>query len=121
MKPPSKFKGHRNICTAPLIARGIPWTFCSVPKRDAKAAKRFFKKVLKGAWTEMPRGSNGDQNPAYPSALKDLKADKTMPEETELRQVKYLNNLIKQVYRLIKRRTNPGLGFGPFNIARRTI
>ena len=29
-------------------------------KRDAKAAKRFFKKVLKGAWTVMPRVINVD-------------------------------------------------------------
>ena len=44
-----------------------------------------------------------------------------MPEETELRQIKYLNNLIEQDHRFIKRRTNPGLGFGSFNTARRTI
>jgi transposase-like protein len=62
-----------------------------------------------------------DQNPAYPSALKALKAEQTMPQETELRQVKYLNNLIEQDHRFIKRRTNPGLGFGSFNTARRTI
>jgi transposase-like protein len=44
-----------------------------------------------------------------------------LPEKTELRQVKYLNNLIEQDHRFIKRRTNPGLGFGSFNTARRTI
>jgi transposase-like protein len=32
-----------------------------------------------------------------------------------------LNNLIEQDHRLIKRRTNPGLGFRSFNTARRTI
>jgi transposase, IS6 family len=90
-------------------------------KRDAKAIKRFFQKVLKGAWAGMPRVINVDKNPAYPSALKDLKADETLPKPTELRQVKYLNNLIKQDHRFIKRRTNPGLGFSSFNTARRTI
>jgi transposase, IS6 family len=59
-------------------------------KRDASSAKRFFKRVLKAAWTVIPRVINVDKNPAYPSALKDLKAEETMPEATELRQVKYL-------------------------------
>jgi transposase, IS6 family len=31
------------------------------------------------------------------------------------------DNLIEQDHRFIKRRTNPGLGFGSFNTARRTI
>jgi transposase, IS6 family len=38
-----------------------------------------------------------------------------------LRQIKYLNNLIEQDHRFIKRRTNVGLGFGSFNTARRTL
>jgi transposase, IS6 family len=69
----------------------------------------------------MPRVINVDRNPAYPSALKALKANEVLPQEVELRQVKYLNNLIKQEHRFIKRRTNQGLGFGSFNSARRTI
>jgi transposase, IS6 family len=85
------------------------------------SAKRFFQKVLKGAWTVIPRVINVDNNPAYPAALKDLKADEVLPQETELRQVKYLNNYIVQNHRFIKRRTNPGLGFCLFNTARRTI
>jgi transposase, IS6 family len=69
----------------------------------------------------MPRVTYMDKNPAYPSALKDLKVDEVLPQEVELRQVKYLNNLIEQDHRFIKRRTNPGLGFDSFNTARRTI
>jgi transposase-like protein len=64
-------------------------------KRDAKAAKRFFKKVLKGAWTVMPRVINVDKNAAYPSAIEELKKAEELPQETELRQVKSLNNLIE--------------------------
>jgi transposase, IS6 family len=44
-----------------------------------------------------------------------------LPQETELRQIKYLNNLIEQDHRFIKRRTNSRLGFGSFNTARQTI
>ena len=39
----------------------------------------------------------------------------------ELRQVKYLNNLIEQDHRFIKRRTRPGLGFFSFDTAQRTL
>jgi hypothetical protein len=63
--------------------------------------------------------NNVDKNAAYLPALEDLK--EVLPVETELRQVKYLNNRIEQDHRFIKRLTNPGLGFGSFNTARRTI
>jgi transposase, IS6 family len=104
-----------------IDSQGNTLDFMLSTKRDAKAAQRFCKKVLKGDWTVMPRVINVDKNPAYPAAVKDLKADEVLPQETELRQVKYLNNLIEQDHRFIKRRTNPGLGFGSFNTARRTI
>ena len=48
----------------------------------------------------------------------------TMPiltEDTELRPVKYLNNLVEQDHRRLKRLVKPGLGFGSFNSARRTL
>ena len=40
---------------------------------------------------------------------------------TSLRQSKYLNNVVGQDHRNIKRRVNPGLGFSSFNTARRMI
>jgi IS6 family transposase len=43
------------------------------------------------------------------------------PEPAKLRQVKYLNNIIEQDHRRIKRLTRPGLGFGRFQTARRTV
>ena len=48
-------------------------------------------------------------------------ADEALPETTETRQSKYLNNTVEQDHRFIKRRTKPGLGFGSFNTARRTL
>ena len=39
----------------------------------------------------------------------------------ELRQNKYLNNIVEQEHRSIKRLVKPGMGFGSFNTARRTI
>ncbi len=39
----------------------------------------------------------------------------------ELRQNKYLNNLVEQDHRFIKRLTKPGMGFHSFNTARRAL
>ena len=90
-------------------------------KRDAKAAKRFFKKVLKARHTSTPRVINVDKNAAHPSAVDHLKAEALLSEETELRPVKSLNNIVEQDHRRIKRLVKPGLGFGSFNTARRTL
>jgi transposase-like protein len=48
-------------------------------------------------------------------AVDHLKADEHLPEASELRQVKYLNNQVEQEHRFIKRLTKPGIGFGSFN------
>ncbi len=90
-------------------------------KRDGKAAARFFRKVLKAKHTQTPRVITVDKNAAYPVAVEALKADETLAAETELRQSKYLNNLIEQDHRNIKRLTKPMMGFGSFNTARRTL
>ena len=45
----------------------------------------------------------------------------TLPETTELRRAKYLNNIVEQDHRFIKRLVNPGMGFGSFNTARITL
>jgi len=50
-----------------------------------------------------------------------MKADETLAAETELRQRKYLNNVIEQDHRTIKRITKPMMGFKSFNTARRTL
>ncbi len=62
-----------------------------------------------------------DKNPAYPKAIKELKAAEKLPEIVKLRQSKYLNNIVEQDHRSIKRLVKPGMGFGSFNTARRTI
>ena len=89
-------------------------------KRDAVAAQVFFEKALGAPHTVTPRVINVDKNAAYPKAVENLKAQDDLPPECALRQVKYLNNLIEQDHRFIKRRTRPGLGFFSFETARRT-
>jgi IS6 family transposase len=114
--------------------------------RDAEAATRFFCKALTStacsvsqacpvaeqmgqptALTDTttimsaPRVINVDKNAAYPKAIADLKAAGVLPQHVALRQVKYLNNLIEQDHRFIKRLTKPGMGFCSFETAERTL
>lgn len=90
-------------------------------KRDGKAAARFFRKTLKAQHVKEPRVINVDKNAAYPVAVEILKSDETLVAETELRQVKYLNNVIEQDHRNIKRMVKPMLGFKSFNSARQSL
>lgn len=90
-------------------------------KRDARAAERFLRKTLNATHTQIPRVINFDKNAAYPKATEALTADEMLPHTVELRQNKYLNNLVEQDHRFIKRLVNPSMGFNSFNTARRTL
>jgi transposase, IS6 family len=89
--------------------------------RDADAAEQFFRKVLDAGHTTLPRVITVDQNAAYPLAFDALQRDSTLLETCLLRQCKYLNNVVEQDHRFVKRRVNPGLGFRAFHTAQRTI
>ena len=104
-----------------MDSEGNTLDFLLCAKRDASAAERFLRKMLNASHTQEPRVINVDKNTAYPPAVDNLKADKQLLETTKFRQVKYLNNLIEQDHRFIKRLTKSGLGFGSFNSARRTL
>ena len=95
--------------------------FMLSPTRNTQAAKRFFRKALRAKHTVPPRVINVDRNPAYPKAVDKLKKRGTLPHVCELRPIKYLNNLIEQDHRFIKRRVNPGMGFWSFETAWRTL
>ncbi|BCL84584.1 hypothetical protein ccbrp13_70490 [Ktedonobacteria bacterium brp13] len=106
-------------------SEGNTLEFLLSPTRDAEAATRFFLKALHSTAdlalqappaeeqiaqpatvanpaTSTPRVINVDKNAAYPKAVADLKAAEALPEQVELRQVKYLNNLIEQDHRFIQ-------------------
>jgi transposase-like protein len=89
--------------------------------RDAQAAERFFRKALRAQHTATPRVITVDQNPAYPPAFEALQQGGHLPNNCTLRQCKYLNNVVEQDHRFVKRRVNPGLGFGSFRTAQRTL
>jgi IS6 family transposase len=101
---------------------GQPIDFMLSARRDKRAAKRFFRKMLKtAAKGQSPRVINVDKNQAYPPAIEELKNEGVLAATSELSQCKYLNNILEQDHRFIKRRVNPGLGFSSFKTAHRTI
>jgi transposase, IS6 family len=89
--------------------------------RDAKAAQKFFRKVLGAHHTVMPRVITVDQNAAYPLAFEALQPERLLPGSCLLRTCKYLNNVIEQDHRFVKRRVNLGLGFATVATAQRTL
>jgi len=86
--------------------------------RDKQAAKRFFKKALAFSYVSKPRVITVDKNPAYPVAIQELKEEKQMPAGIQIRQVKYLNNIVEQDHRFIKKRVRTMLGFKSFRTAK---
>lgn len=85
------------------------------------AAARFFKKALKADHNTIPRVINVDKNASYPPAIASAQEAGYLPDETHLRQVKYLNNRVESDHRRIKRLINHGLGFRGFWSAHKTI
>ena len=94
--------------------------------RDAHAAERFFVKALHSSAAStpqacsveeqveeptvaadpnptpsVPRVINVDKHAAFPKAFAELKAAGILAEGVELRQVKYLNNLVEQDHRFM--------------------
>jgi IS6 family transposase len=102
-------------------SRGQTVDFLLSARRDTVAAKRFFRKALAQPHTVNPRTVTVDKNPAYPRAVVDMKRDHELWRRTRMRQCKYLNNIVEQDHRRIKRLVRPGLGFGCFRTARRTL
>jgi transposase, IS6 family len=116
-----KVKGAWKYLYRAVDSTGQTIDFMLSAKRDARAAKRFFRKMLKAAKPQSPRVINVDWNKVYPLAVEELKEEGILPSASQLRRCKYLNNIVEQDHRFIKRRVNPGLGFFNFNTARRTI
>ena len=100
---------------------GATLDFLLSAKQDAAAAKRFQAKALGGANHPAPRVINTDGHAAYPPAVAQLKAEGALAEDCRHRPVPYLNNVLEQDHRAIKRRVNASQHFRSFWGAWRTI
>ncbi|CAI8861397.1 MULTISPECIES: IS6 family transposase [Bacillus] len=105
-----KVKGQWMYVYRAVDSEGNTIDFYLSKTRDHKAAKRFFKKALRSFHVSKPRVITVDKSPAYPIAIQELKKEKKMPTGIQLRQVKYLNNIVEQDHRFIKKRVRPMLG-----------
>ncbi|QWU46028.1 MULTISPECIES: IS6 family transposase [Bacillus] len=112
-----KVKGQWMYLYRAVDSKGNTIDFFLNKTRDQKAAKRFFKKALRSFHVSKPRVITVDKNPAYPIAIEQLKKEKSIPDGMQLRQQKYLNNIVEQDHRFIKKRIRSMLGFKCFDTA----
>jgi transposase, IS6 family len=112
-----RVKGEWVYLYRAIDASGQTIDFLLSPKRDAAAARRSFRKALGQPHTVNPRTIIVDKNAAYPIARKAMKRGGTLWHFARLRQVKFLNNLVDQDHRHIKRLVRLGLGFKSFMTA----
>jgi DDE domain len=84
--------------------------FILSPKRDLIAAKLFLRLALSGGGSP-PLVINVDGHPAYPSAVTELKQSGELGRRCRCRTAPYLNNVIEQDHRVIKKRVTASLGF----------
>ena len=83
-------------------------------KRDHAAARAFFERAID--LHGMPDKITIDKSGSSTAAVASIQADSGLP--IEMRQSKYLNNLVEQDHRAVKRITRPMLGFKTFRCAR---
>jgi len=100
---------------------GATIDFLLSARQDAAAAKRFFQKALRSPGHPRPRVINVDGNPSYPKVITELKKSGELAGRCRCRPVPYLNNIVEQDHRAIKRRVRASQGFRSFQSARRTI
>ena len=89
--------------------------------RDAAAAERLFRKALSDPAHPQPRVINTDKARLYCSAIAGVKEEGTLSRRCSHRPVQYLNNILEQDHRAIKRRVKGKQSFREFQAARRTI
>jgi transposase-like protein len=116
-----RVKGEWVYLYRAVDAAGQTIDFLLSPKRDAGAARRFFRKALQQPHTVSLRTNTVDKNAAYPIAARAMKKEGTLWRFAKLRTVKFLNNIVEQDHRRIKRLVRPGLGFKNFMTASQTL
>jgi transposase, IS6 family len=108
------------------LYRAVDWSgatldFLLSAKQDAEAAKRFLAKALGRANHPEPRVIHTDGHGAYPPAIAQLKDEGGLAENCRHRVGRYLNNLVEQDHRAIKRRVKASQHFRSFWAAWRTL
>ena len=114
-------KGKWTYLYRAVDSTGATIDFLLAARRDAAAAKRFFRNAVCAPGHPRPRVINVDGNPSYPKVVAELKQEGKLGRRCRCRTCPYLNNIVEQDHRAIKRRVNASQGFRSFHAARRTI
>jgi putative transposase len=109
-----KVKGSWKYLYRAVDKAGNTIDFLFRAKRDRAAARRFFEKAI--GQNGSPETITIDKSGSNLATLNAVNAERET--SIEVRQIKYLNNIVEQDHRAIKRRIRPMLGFKDFNCAR---
>jgi IS6 family transposase len=104
-----------------IDSTGATIDFLLAALRDAAAAGRLFRNALSAPSHPQPRVINTDKARLYCSAIAGVKAEGTLRRRCRHRAVQYLNNILEQDHRAIKRRVQAKQSFREFRAARRAI
>jgi transposase-like protein len=115
-----KIRGKWCYLYRPVDRAGRTVDFWLSARRNVAAAKAFFHKAIKSQ-QRCPQTITLDGYAASHRAVRELKADGSLPANAKLRASKYLNNLIEQDHRGVKQRIAAMLGFKGFGSAVITI
>ena len=91
------------------------------PCRDAGAAKSFLQLAIAQAGDVHPRVINVDGHPAYPAAMAELKRSEQLGRSCQCRRSQYMNNILEQDHRFVKKRVTASQGFRSVDGALNTI
>ena len=116
-----RVKGRWCYLYRAIDSAGSTIDFLLSAQRDAHAAKQLFRKALNDPSHPQPRVVNTDLAPIYTSAIPAIRKEGTLRRRCRHRPVQYLNNIIEQDHRAVKRRVNAKQGFRELQAARRTI
>jgi transposase-like protein len=108
-----KVKGIWKYLYRAVDRQGKTVDFLLTAKRDMAAAKRFFDKAMQ--MNGEPKKIAMDKSGANKAAIDAIDAGRDVP--IVMHQVKYLNNVVEQDRRAIKRLTRPMLNFKSFRSA----
>ncbi len=89
-------------------------------KGDISAAKRFFKKSMRADHRRLPFSISVERRAAFPDAFATSQDEQVLPKDCRLRRVKYLNNIIEQDHRFVKKKVRAAQCFKSFYTAERT-
>ena len=116
-----KIKGKNAYLYRAVDSSGKTIDFMVSEKRDKKAAKKFFRKALKAEHNQSPRVITTDRYPSTEMAILEERYYGDISCSTEHRMCQYLNNIVEQDHRFIKKKIKPMLGFKTLESTEKTI